>query len=278
MPATDAGSIPTRSAGQRIYLLDLPPEIFQLVFKNLDLPSLGKAALVSRHLNALTTEHWRHLSVTDRRFVCAVNRCVFRGAYHHLDLILSNLPPGYSRSTHPWIRIDLDASLGFAAHLREEETVRILLKHGADVQANENKALRTAFERYYFDLIGILLEHGADLSAVTSEELSLVCQSRLLQLLASKGLSRAVEVLVAARERAEISIGELNSAFLKASRNGHVEVVRILLQHGADVHAHDDLALRDAAERGNAEIICVLIQGCADVHAREGLPLVLAAR
>jgi ankyrin repeat protein len=36
---------------------------------------------------------------------------------------------------------------------------------------------------------------------------------------------------------------------LTASRNGHVEVIKELLAHGANVHAWDDYALRYASER-----------------------------
>jgi hypothetical protein len=36
-----------------------------------------------------------------------------------------------------------------------------------------------------------------------------------------------------------------------AAGNGHAETVKLLLDHGADVHAADDMAVRLATERGH---------------------------
>ena len=52
-----------------------------------------------------------------------------------------------------------------------------------------------------------------------------------------------------------------------ASQNGHFEVVRILLKHGANVHARTDCALRWASQEGYLEVVKLLIGHGADVHA-----------
>ena len=47
-------------------------------------------------------------------------------------------------------------------------------------------------------------------------------------------------------------------ALRSASGNGHPEVVRLLLEHGADVHAGDDYALRLASRNGHPEVVRLL--------------------
>lgn len=55
--------------------------------------------------------------------------------------------------------------------------------------------------------------------------------------------------------------------------NGHTEVVRLLLNAGADVHAGDDFALREASENGHTEVVQLLLNAWADVHAKDDFAL-----
>ena len=47
-----------------------------------------------------------------------------------------------------------------------------------------------------------------------------------------------------------------------------MEVVKYLVDNGADIHANDDCALRWAAEHGRLEVVKYLIDNGADIHAR----------
>jgi len=47
---------------------------------------------------------------------------------------------------------------------------------------------------------------------------------------------------------------DINEALRWASSNGHLEVVKLLLEHGASVHAKDNLALQWAIDRGHLEV------------------------
>ena len=40
-----------------------------------------------------------------------------------------------------------------------------------------------------------------------------------------------------------------------AAENGHFEVVKLLVEKGADIHALNDYALRYAAENGHLEVV-----------------------
>ena len=50
-----------------------------------------------------------------------------------------------------------------------------------------------------------------------------------------------------------------DQALLLASDSGHLEVVRLLLENGADIHANNDEALQWASENGHLEVVRLLI-------------------
>ena len=58
----------------------------------------------------------------------------------------------------------------------------------------------------------------------------------------------------------------------------HSEIVKLLLEHGANVHTLDYWALRIAAYNGHTEIVKLLLEHGADIHARDDLALRWAAR
>ena len=74
--------------------------------------------------------------------------------------------------------------------------------------------------------------------------------------------------------RPEVALDEgvslYDDAVYAAAQNGHIEIVKLLIQNGADVNALgicNRTALHDAAENGHVDIAKVLIQNGADVHA-----------
>jgi len=62
-----------------------------------------------------------------------------------------------------------------------------------------------------------------------------------------------------------------------AARYGHTDTVKVLLEHGADVHALDGEALCWAANNGYTETVKVLLENGADVHAHDDEALCCAA-
>lgn len=58
---------------------------------------------------------------------------------------------------------------------------------------------------------------------------------------------------------------------------GHHEVVKYLLDHGADIHIGDDFPLREASRRGSVETVKVLLEYGANIHALNDHALVSAA-
>jgi ankyrin repeat protein len=52
-----------------------------------------------------------------------------------------------------------------------------------------------------------------------------------------------------------------------AASNGHLEVVQWLYDHGADIRADNDYAVRWAAAMGHLEVVQWLHEHGADIHA-----------
>ena len=63
----------------------------------------------------------------------------------------------------------------------------------------------------------------------------------------------------------------------RAASFGHDEVVRRLLQAGADIHMSDESPLRCAVENGHDKVVQTLLVHGADVRVYEGAMLCLAA-
>jgi len=61
-----------------------------------------------------------------------------------------------------------------------------------------------------------------------------------------------------------------------ASRHGHLKVVKYLIKQGANIHANNDYALRLAAQYGNLSVVKYLVKHGANVHARSNLALMWA--
>ena len=71
-----------------------------------------------------------------------------------------------------------------------------------------------------------------------------------------------------------------NNVLLWASKNGHLDVVECVIKHGADsatpnlgvaadIHAHDEYALRNACDNGHLTIIEYLITHGANIHIND---------
>jgi len=69
-----------------------------------------------------------------------------------------------------------------------------------------------------------------------------------------------------------------NKIILSNIRNlWDVEVFKVIVRQGADIHADDDLALQWAAENGHLEVVKYLVDQGTDIHADSDHALQLAA-
>ena len=66
-------------------------------------------------------------------------------------------------------------------------------------------------------------------------------------------------------------------ALCQTAKNGHLEVVRLLIESGVNVHVRNDCALRWASANGHLEVVRVLLEHGADVHACDDCALLWAS-
>ena len=59
----------------------------------------------------------------------------------------------------------------------------------------------------------------------------------------------------------------MNEALIVSAWNGHLDVVKYLLERGANIHAQDDWALIGSAAKGHLNVVKYLLERGADIHA-----------
>jgi ankyrin repeat protein len=155
------------------------------------------------------------------------------------------------------VHADGDYALKAACMCGHTGLVELLIQHGADVHSGGDEPLRFASAFGHPGAVAVLLQHGADVHAHGDEALTEASKcSDALQM-----FSRRIGKAAAAVMQTDIS-----QAF-QVEENGHDAVIQLLVQHGADVHASDDLVLRRASVLDRADLVQFLLQHGADVHA-----------
>ncbi|KAI9788732.1 MAG: hypothetical protein M1816_006589 [Peltula sp. TS41687] len=179
--------------------------------------------------------------------------------------------------------LDMNYALLAASCKRHWKIARLLLEHGADINAH--------FGLYYTPLyVAVvwgdehtarwLLEQGADVNAQGENELN---GTPLLEAAAS-GAKHIVRLLLEHGADVNALAGKHGTVLQAVSEEGHLEIVQLLLEHGADVNAQGDVygtALKAAAYGNHEEVVRLLLEHGADVNAQgDGYPgtaLMLAA-
>jgi len=62
-------------------------------------------------------------------------------------------------------------------------------------------------------------------------------------------------------------------ALMWSSNNGHLSVVKYLVEHGANIHAKDNYALQWACFNGHLDVVVYLVKQGANIHADKDLAL-----
>jgi len=174
------------------------------------------------------------------------------------------------------------ASVGNALHyaVRKKifEVVELLLQHGANINARDQDGrtpLALAAILGKTEVVRLLIRNGADVNTVNVRGNTPLIHSRsteISRLLLEAGATATIEHLS--------NHAELGNALHVAVRRGTLEIIELLLQHGANINARDQdgrtpLAL--ATILGKTEVVRLLIRNEADVNTvnvRGNTPLI----
>ena len=154
------------------------------------------------------------------------------------------------------------------------ETVKLLLAHGAEVDARVDSTLATALHmaalRGRAEVVALLLSRGCLLQPRAGESLH---GATPLYLAAQTGDLETVRLLLEAGADANCVLRRMAvSPLFIASERGHTEVVRLLLRHGASVRLRNwngVTSLGVAAMAGNIKIVKTLIEAASEINSKD---------
>ncbi|CAM9547216.1 unnamed protein product, partial [Choristocarpus tenellus] len=187
-------------------------------------------------------------------------------------------------------------ALLLAAEKGHAKCVEYLIESGADIKAgDEHQYTALHLASYYgrVEVVSILLRYGADINALDDRgrvPKRLASRKEISHLLTAKETEHklGVDILEAVEKNDVSSVssfisakGDLNcrgkndmTPLHLASFNGLTEIVRILLEGGADPNSVDedrDTPLHYACSSGSGEIIALLLAKGADPSSVDGL-------
>jgi ankyrin repeat protein len=179
-------------------------------------------------------------------------------------------------------------ALHYAARWGQEEVAKLLLRKGANRSAtrtNNNMPIAEAVYEGHLQLVKLLLPRDPDRfrdMSLSKSQADAGYLGKALQRAAGAGQEEVVRLLL--QFGADVSSGTGINALPVASRRGHIRIVRLLLDAGADMNVTTALygsALQEACSEGRDNVVQALLQRGADINLHSpvlGTPLHAASR
>ena len=158
-----------------------------------------------------------------------------------------------------------DAAIIWASGKGYLKIVKFLIENGANIHAQNNFAVIVASARGHLEVVKMLIECRADIHAGND-----------LTIYQSPPYDKYFE-LRDLTNMSSIDTIKNNDAVKFASCCGHLEVVKILIQYGANIHVDDDYAIQLALYNEHIEVVKLLIECRANVHANNDHVIKLAS-
>lgn len=172
-----------------------------------------------------------------------------------------------------------ESPLTLAACGGHVDLAMLLIERGANIEEVNDEGytpLMEAAREGHDEMVSLLLTQGANINAQTEET-----QETALTLACCGGFLEVADYLI--KHGADIELGA-STPLMEAAQEGHLELVKFLLENKADVHAQTqtgDTALTYACENGHTDVAEVLLYFGAELeHLSEGgrTPLMKACR
>ena len=166
------------------------------------------------------------------------------------------------------VPININSLLYLAVEGGHTGLVRLLIEKGADIHAkyrDGNTPLHIAVEKEYIEIVKILLEKGADINIEINEDYRVI---KLISYYAKRGNIELVKLLTEKGADINVKDGMGYTPLYWACEEGHLEVVKLLIQQEVGVPININPLLRLAARGGHTQLVKLLIGKGADVNAR----------
>ena len=249
------------------------------------------AALVERHFQTANILHdnGANLDVHYRNGYTPLQSAAWYGDHEMVQVLLGYVDVN-ARGDDGWTALH-EAALDGSDNWKLPNIVqssldvtRTLLQHGADVNARTDFGLTTLHATTDVEVVRVLLKHGANVSAEDEEGRTPLHEAakngnvELVRMLIEHGADVNVRTkdgstpLLMAAKLGNMEDEEGETQLHKETRNGNVELVRMLIEHGADVNVRTNYSstpLLAAARFGNIEVVRVLLEHGANVEAED---------